>query len=90
MITHAVERIAADYDCHAVEGTFSCNMRKFVLEGDKVVLNAKNPAEPPATFKVELDDIYNVDIVMATAGPRMRVEAERPTGACGREGWIGL
>lgn len=75
-----MERIAANFNCYAVEGSFSCNMRRFILEGEKVVLNLTNKEEPPMPFEVQLDDVFNVDIMISTAEGRLHEEGEKTSG----------
>lgn len=55
-------------------------MRRFVLEADRVFLNQRNIEEPPEPFEVQVDDVYNIDIILSTGEGRMHEEDDRPSG----------
>jgi methionine aminopeptidase len=61
-----LNKIAEAYGCSMVEGVMTHNMKQFVIDGNKCVLN-----KPTAEQKVEDDDfleheVYAVDIVVST------------------------
>lgn len=78
-IPHMIQRIAAYFRCKPVASNFICSMRRFVLEGDKIVLNGTTEDQPPS-FTVEEDDVYNVDIQLSTGSGHVRERDTRPTG----------
>lgn len=54
-------------------------MRRFVLEADKLALNAKSDDRPPE-FVVEEGDVYNIDIMLSTGAGSVKEKGTRPTG----------
>ena len=61
-----LNKIADAYECTMVEGVMTHNMKQFVIDGNKCVLN-----KPTAEQKVEDDEfleheVYSVDIVVST------------------------
>ncbi|EGD73942.1 hypothetical protein PTSG_05637 [Salpingoeca rosetta] len=77
-IPHMIETIASYFRCKPVATNYTCNMRRFVLEGDKIVLNGKSEDCPPP-FVVEEDDVFNVDIMLSTGAGSVRDRGARPT-----------
>ena len=65
-LTHMIETIAAYFRCKPVASNYICSMKRFVLEADKIALNAISDDAPPS-FKVGEGDVYNVDIMLSTA-----------------------
>eukprot|EP00043_Microstomoeca_roanoka_P029876 m.23639 g.23639 ORF g.23639 m.23639 type:complete len:375 (+) comp9530_c0_seq1:74-1198(+) len=77
-IPHMIEMVAAYFRCKPVASNYSCSMRRFVLEGDKIVLNAKSE-DRPADFVVQEGEVYNIDIALSTGMGHVREKDTRPT-----------
>eukprot|EP00045_Choanoeca_perplexa_P009985 m.99537 g.99537 ORF g.99537 m.99537 type:complete len:416 (-) comp15100_c0_seq13:429-1676(-) len=78
LLTSTIHNVAREFNCHAVSDNFSCTMQRFVHEGSKVFLN-RLEEDHPDDFVVEADDVYCIDIAMATATSRLRQGDVKPS-----------
>ena len=72
-----LNKIAEAYGCSMVEGVMTHNMKQFVIDGNKCVLN-----KPTSDQKVEDNEfleheVYAVDIVVSTGTPLLRSSTAR-------------
>ncbi|KIM73267.1 hypothetical protein PILCRDRAFT_829280 [Piloderma croceum F 1598] len=81
-VTEAVNKVAAAWDCKAVEGMLSCQQTQNVIDGKKRII--LNPSETQkrdfdaATFAE--DEIYGIDILISSSEDgKARVEDSRTT-----------
>lgn len=65
-VTEAIQKVAAAYDCKIVEGVLSHQMKQFVIDGNKVVLNVSGPDMRVDDAEFEENDVYAIDIVTST------------------------
>lgn len=56
------------FNCHLVEGVMSHQMKQFVIDGNKVVLNRTSPEHRVEDAEFEPNEVYAVDIVVSTGG----------------------
>jgi curved DNA binding protein len=78
-ISNAIAKAAAEFKCEPVQGVLSHQMSRFVIDGDKVILN-----KPDIENKVDLiefapNEVYALDIVMSTATGKVKESEERTT-----------
>lgn len=65
-VTEAIQKVAAAYDCRIVEGVLSHQMKQFVIDGNKVVLNVTSPEMRVDDAEFEENEVYAIDIVTTT------------------------
>lgn len=65
-VTEAIQKVAAAYDCKIVEGVLSHQMKQFVIDGNKVVLNVSGPDMRVDEAEFEENEVYAIDIVTST------------------------
>lgn len=65
-VTEAIQKVAAAYDCKIVEGVLSHQMKQFVIDGNKVVLNVSGPDMRVDDAEFEENEVYAIDIVTST------------------------
>jgi len=75
-----LERVANDFDCSVVEGVMSHQMKKFVMDANKVVLNKQTPEMHTAESEFEEYEVYAIDVVMSTGSGKTKVLDEKETG----------
>ena len=65
-VAEAIQKVAAAYDCRIVEGVLSHQMKQFVIDGNKVVLNVSSPDMRVDDAEFEENEVYAIDIVTST------------------------
>jgi len=61
-----IGKVAADFKVSAVQGVLSHQMKRFIIDGDKVILNRYDVEQKVETITFEPNEVYAVDIVMST------------------------
>ncbi|KAI4341858.1 hypothetical protein MLD38_026532 [Melastoma candidum] len=56
-VMEALQKIAAAYDCRLVEGVLSHQLKQFVIDGNKVILNVSNPEVDEVEFEENVVEI---------------------------------
>lgn len=84
-----LERIAEDYNCSVVEGVMSHQMKRFVADANKVVLNKQTSEMKTEDATFEEFEVYAIDIVMSTGDGRTRVRLHPSLSFC-LFGWLTL
>mmetsp|Transcript_163785 Transcript_163785/g.520559 ORF Transcript_163785/g.520559 Transcript_163785/m.520559 type:complete len:400 (-) Transcript_163785:81-1280(-) len=65
-ITQAFGKITEDFGCKHVQGVLSHQMKKFVIDGNKVIIGAENPDDHVDEFEFEANEVYCIDVVVST------------------------
>ena len=65
-----------------VVGVSSYNMKRFIFEGEREILSRIVDDIKPQEFTVEVDDVYNIDIMMSSGLGRLHPADIRTTGWC--------
>jgi len=65
-ITDAILKCAEAFKVTPVEGTLSHQMKRFVIDGNKVIINKPSLEHKVDDFEVEENEVYGIDIVMST------------------------
>lgn len=78
-ITEMISKIADTYKCNAVEGVLSHQMKKHVIDANKVMINKPTSEQQVAEAKIEKDDVFAIDIVMSTGDGKPRPGDDRTT-----------
>ena len=66
-------QIVEAYDCSLVEGVMSHQMKQFVIDANKCVLNKPSPEARVEDAEFEENEVYAVDIVVSTGDGKTRV-----------------
>lgn len=75
-----LQKIAESYGCSVVEGVMSHQMKRFVVDGNKCVLNKPSPPETKVDDEeFEENEVYAIDIVMSTGEGKPKVLDEKAT-----------
>eukprot|EP00245_Coleochaete_scutata_P016639 TRINITY_DN7851_c0_g1_i1.p1 TRINITY_DN7851_c0_g1~~TRINITY_DN7851_c0_g1_i1.p1 ORF type:complete len:397 (-),score=113.52 TRINITY_DN7851_c0_g1_i1:790-1980(-) len=78
-VTAALGKVAAAYDCKLAEGVLSHQVKQFVIDGNKVVLNVGNAETRVDDFEFEENEVYAVDVVMSTGEGKPKLLDEKQT-----------
>ena len=62
-----------------VEGVFSHEMKQYVIDGNKCILNKPTPEAKVAEDTFEENEVYAVDIVVSTGEGKARLMDEKET-----------
>ena len=62
-----IESVAKDFGVSVVEGVVTHNMKRFIIDGNKVILNKSSPEMKADPEEIEMYEVYALDIVMSTA-----------------------
>jgi curved DNA binding protein len=78
-LTDIIDKVAKDFKVNAVQGVLSHEMTRYVVDGDKVILNRSDPEQKVDTFDFAPNEVYAIDIVMSTGEGIPRESEERTT-----------
>ncbi|KAL4189772.1 hypothetical protein AMTRI_Chr08g208800 [Amborella trichopoda] len=78
-VTEAIQKVAAAYDCKIVEGVLSHQLKQFVIDGNKVILNVSNPETRVDDAEFEENEVYAIDIVTSTGDGKPKLLDEKQT-----------
>eukprot|EP01025_Chloroclados_australasicus_P046319 TRINITY_DN5111_c0_g1_i2.p1 TRINITY_DN5111_c0_g1~~TRINITY_DN5111_c0_g1_i2.p1 ORF type:complete len:378 (+),score=53.89 TRINITY_DN5111_c0_g1_i2:77-1210(+) len=74
-----LNKIAEAFGCTMVEGVMTHNMKQFVIDGNKCVLNRPAPDQKVEDGKFEENEVYAIDIVVSTGEGKAKVVDEKQT-----------
>jgi len=78
-ITDMISKVAADFKCSPVEGVLSHQMKKHVIDANKVIINKPSTEQQVAKAEIEKNDVFAMDIVMSTGEGKPRPSELRTT-----------
>ncbi|KAL3918320.1 MAG: hypothetical protein SGPRY_006058 [Prymnesium sp.] len=78
-ITEMISKVAADFKCNPVEGVLSHQMKKHVIDANKVIINKPSTEQQVAKAEIEKNDVFAMDIVMSTGEGKPRPSELRTT-----------
>jgi curved DNA binding protein len=65
-VTEAFATIAADFKCKPMQGVLSHQMKKHVIDGDRVILGCETDEQHVEEFEFEMNEVYGIDVVVST------------------------
>jgi methionine aminopeptidase len=78
-VAAALQTVAEAYGCNVVEGVMSHEMKQFVIDGNKCVLNKPSPESKVEDCEFEENEVYAIDIVMSTGEGKPKILDEKAT-----------
>jgi len=78
-VTEAIAKVAAAYKVQAVQGVLSHQMKHFIIDGPKVILNRADPEQKVDEIKFETNEVYALDIVMSSGDGKPKETEFRTT-----------
>jgi len=74
-----LEKVASAYECNLVEGVMTHQMKQFVIDGNKVVLNKVTPEHKVEDGEFEEFEVYAIDVVVSTGDGKTKLLDEKQT-----------
>ena len=74
-VPETLRKVVEAYDCNLVEGVMSHQMKQFVIDANKCVLNRPSPEHKVEDGEFEENEVYAIDIVVSTGDGKPKVSA---------------
>lgn len=78
-VTKAINDIAAIFNCNTVEGVLSHQMKRYIIDGSKVIISKPSTENQVEECTFEVNEVYGIDIVMSTGEGKTKEEETRTT-----------
>lgn len=65
-VSELIEKVSKIYGVEALEGVLSHQMKRYVIDGSKVIVNRQTLESRADRWEFEAHEVYNVDVVMST------------------------
>lgn len=78
-VTDMISKVAESFKCAPVEGVLSHQMKKHVIDANKVIINKPSSEQQVAKAEIEKNDVFAMDIVMSTGEGKPRPSELRTT-----------
>ena len=72
-------QVAEAYGCTPLEGVLSHQMKKHVIDANKMIVNKVNEENKPKEVTIEKGDVFSMDIAMSTGEGKPKVGEKRCT-----------
>lgn len=86
-VTSAISKVANNFGVRPISGVLSHQMKRFVIDGNKVILQREEADQKVENYKFEVNEVYAVDIAMSSGDGKPR-EAQSRTTVFKRAVWI--
>jgi methionine aminopeptidase len=60
-------KVAAIFGCNVVQAVLSHQMKRFVIDGNKVIISKSDAENKVEEQELEVGEVYAIDVVMSTA-----------------------
>jgi len=78
-VTEVINKVAEQFKCQVLEGVLSHQMKRFVIDGNKVIISKATLDHKVEEFEFEENQVYAVDIVMSTGEGKAKETETRTT-----------
>jgi len=78
-VTEVINKVAEEFKCEALEGVLSHQMKRFVIDGNKVIISKSTLEHKVDEFEFEENQVYGVDIVVSTGEGKAKEMETRTT-----------
>jgi len=78
-VTEAFSKVAEEFKCKPVQGVLSHQLKKHVIDGNRVIIGAETAEEKVDEFEFELNEVYCIDVVMSTGEGKGKETETRTT-----------
>jgi len=65
-ITEMFQKVASIFHCNVVEGVLSHQLKRFVIDGNNVIISKASTDQKVEEFTFQENEVYAIDIVMST------------------------
>jgi len=78
-VTEMIQKVADSFKCTPLEAVLSHQLKRFVIDGNKVILNRTVLDQKVEEFTFEENEVYAIDIVMSTGEGKAKETESRTT-----------
>eukprot|EP00741_Cyanophora_paradoxa_P002173 tig00000553_g2106.t1 len=78
-VSEVIQKVAAAYGVNAVEGVLSHQIKRFVIDGNKVIMNKPTVEQKVDEVTFEPNEVYSIDIVFSTGEGKLKELGEQRT-----------
>ncbi|KOO53011.1 proliferation-associated protein 2g4-like protein [Chrysochromulina tobinii] len=78
-ITKAIATIAESFKCTPVEGVLSHQMKRFVIDANKTIINKMTAEQQVPENTIDKNDVFAIDVVMSTGEGKPKQLDDRTT-----------
>eukprot|EP00408_Alexandrium_pacificum_P068411 CAMPEP_0171164690 /NCGR_PEP_ID=MMETSP0790-20130122/5800_1 /TAXON_ID=2925 /ORGANISM="Alexandrium catenella, Strain OF101" /LENGTH=392 /DNA_ID=CAMNT_0011629457 /DNA_START=98 /DNA_END=1276 /DNA_ORIENTATION=+ len=65
-VTEAFGKVATEFNCKPMQGVLSHQLKKHVIDGNRVIIGCDTAEEKVDEFEFESNEVYCIDVVMST------------------------
>lgn len=65
-VTEAFAKLSEDFKCKPMQGVLSHQLKKHVIDGNRVIIGAETSEDKVDEFEFEMNEVYCIDVVMST------------------------
>lgn len=65
-ITEAITKVAESYQCNAVEGVLSHELKKHLLDGNNVIINKATFDQKVDDYEFQVNEVFGLDVIVST------------------------
>merc|ERR1712187_407625 len=59
-------KVATEFECKPMQGVLSHQMKKHVIDGNRVIISCETAEEKVDEFEFEMNEVYCIDVVMSS------------------------
>jgi len=78
-ITAIIKQVADVYKVNPVEGVLSHKMSRFIIDGQKIIMNKTTADQQTEEYEIEEHDVFGIDIVMSTGDGKPKEKDRKAT-----------
>eukprot|EP01096_Ripella_sp_DP13-Kostka_P017024 TRINITY_DN856_c0_g1_i1.p1 TRINITY_DN856_c0_g1~~TRINITY_DN856_c0_g1_i1.p1 ORF type:complete len:390 (+),score=228.09 TRINITY_DN856_c0_g1_i1:73-1242(+) len=78
-VTETITKIAQVFNCNLVEGVLSHQTKRFVCDGNNVIVSVPTSDLVAPEFSFEAGQVFTIDILMSTGSGKVKLSDEKPT-----------
>jgi len=71
-VTEVIKAVAEQFNVRPVEGVLSHQLKRFVIDGNRVIMNRETADQHAEEFTFEEGEVYSLDIVMSSGDGKTR------------------
>jgi methionine aminopeptidase len=78
-VTQAIKTVAETYKVNPMEGVLSHQMKRYIVDANKVIINKESIENKVDEFEFEEGEVYCIDILMSTGEGKSKESESRTT-----------
>lgn len=78
-ITEAITKVCESYQCNAVEGVLSHELKKHLIDGNNVIINKSTFDQKVDDYEFQVNEVFGLDIIVSTGEGKPKESELRTT-----------